>query len=71
MPSANSLKHGWNTEQPSQEKMKILQINSRSINTSQYLINDYVKAKKVELICISETWDLKKVKNLKAYSVSC
>jgi hypothetical protein len=39
--------------------MKILQINSRFLNTSIHLIKDYIKAKGINLVAISETWGAK------------
>ena len=47
--------------------MKILQFNSRSLNTSQHRLQDYIQFKGFDILCITEIWDSKKLTRLKEY----
>ena len=36
--------------------MKILQLNVRSLNTSKYLLKNYVHSNRFDIVCLTETW---------------
>ena len=36
--------------------MKILQLNIRSLNTSKYQLRDYIRDRKIDIACLTETW---------------
>ena len=64
--TAGTVAHSRNCSTTSQlaqlhTTMKILQLNARSLNTSSDLINDYAKARDVDIIAISETWEPKEI----------
>jgi hypothetical protein len=44
--------------------MKFLQLNSRSINTSQKLIADYGNKHHIDIMCISEAWEIKNISDI-------
>ena len=56
---SSPFRENFNLNSSYQQKMKFIQLNACSFDTSQYLINDYVKANSIEIICISETWEIK------------
>ena len=36
--------------------MKILQLNTRSLNTSKYLLKNYIHNESFDIVCLTETW---------------
>ena len=47
--------------------MKLLQFNSKSLNTSQDYLQDYIKYKEFDILCITEIWDPTKIRCFKEY----
>jgi hypothetical protein len=50
--------------------MKILQLNARSLNTSHQLIKDYVIAKGINIVAITETWGTNNIQPFQALGFS-
>ena len=44
--------------------MKVLQLNIRSINTSKYLLRDYIRNNKIDIACLTETWHIDNAKSI-------